>query len=177
MQLNESRDVFCWHDQNSIHIKNSSRLEKIILPKMFQGLTFDRFVERMGKYGFLPDKTCFLDGIMLRLKQLIRKSKHSKKDDEENQPLGVKPQQQALASSSKAQQRQLPPIQCDPGVSAAELREVEQYRGAVCDKLYAILDELNTIRQKHPDKTNELTSMSKYIQKMLEIGSQLKPKT
>lgn len=74
MQLPENKDSINWGGPNSIHIKNPSRLEKIVLPKMFAGLTVERFLERMEKYGYIRDRSWFQEGMMLRLRIVQKKS-------------------------------------------------------------------------------------------------------
>lgn len=57
------------------------------------------------------------------------------------------------------------------------MKELEEYRSIVCQKIFAIQDELKSIKERHPDKATELTNMLKYTNSMLKIGSEVVPPT
>jgi|JI6StandDraft_1071083.scaffolds.fasta_scaffold13009_9 hypothetical protein len=67
---------------------------------MFTGLTLDRFYERMQRYGYAQDKTWLAEGVMLRLRILVRQSKQIKKDPiDQGRGSGARTQFQQLQQS------------------------------------------------------------------------------
>jgi len=91
---------------------------------MFTGLTLERFLERMERYGFVQDKTCLLEGTMLRLK-LIRQQKPKKQLLEETRPSGARTQHPATASKPNRTARKdepaYQPIINSAGLSANDM--------------------------------------------------------
>jgi hypothetical protein len=165
-------------------MKNPSKFEKIILPRIFAGLPLSKFYERMEKYGYFIDTTCLLEGTMLRLKIIKKASKKpaAKSITPHNQEVKVpvvtnKPPANALRSNGPAPHKenyQVEPLN-NSNLVSKDIQALEQYRKVLCDKIYLIQDELNKIKDKYPDKAIELTNMIKYTNGMLKIASAVVP--
>lgn len=67
-----------WSGRNSILILNPPRFEKVFLPKMFTGLTLDRFYDRMERCGYFRDMAWRHEGVMLRVGVDAHQSKPTK---------------------------------------------------------------------------------------------------
>ncbi len=56
----------CWYEGQHILIKNSTKLEKVLLPKMFTILPVAKFLEKMKNYGYIQNNTAPNGEIILR---------------------------------------------------------------------------------------------------------------
>jgi hypothetical protein len=153
---------------------------------MFAGLPLSKFYERMEKYGYFIYRTCLLEGTMLRLKMIKKGPKRpaAKSISPHNREVKVpvpavtnKPQANAPRSTGPVPHKenyQVEPIGNSCSVPK-EMQALEQYRKALCDKIYVIQDELKKIKDKYPEKANELINMIKYTNGMLKIGAEVVP--